>query len=115
MSLKGVENLLFQCRHSERESLIYSVLCLYTGKWEDSPSDLSIGVRFSPISNGVVGKLRDSRGNGLAGETPQSFSSRRLAVIPAGKRVASPPLLTLKMATNPSYLEIESYTILAYC
>ncbi|WP_208639669.1 hypothetical protein, partial [Halobacillus trueperi] len=33
---------------------------------------LGIGVRFSPTSNGVVGKLRDSRGNGLTGETPQS-------------------------------------------
>ncbi|KHE66679.1 hypothetical protein, partial [Halobacillus sp. BBL2006] len=43
---------------------------------------------------------------------PEERSSRRLAVIPAGKRAASQPTLSLNAATNPGYLEIESSTIL---
>jgi hypothetical protein len=39
--------------------------------WYRALYPYSTGVRFSHASQGVVGKLRDSRGNGLAGETPQ--------------------------------------------
>ncbi|REJ11179.1 hypothetical protein DYE48_01925 [Halobacillus trueperi] len=40
---------------------------------------------------------------------PAGRSPRRLAVIPAGKRVASQPPLTLKKRqTDPGYLEFES-------
>ncbi|REJ11234.1 hypothetical protein DYE48_02240 [Halobacillus trueperi] len=73
-------------------------MLLTVGLWKTI--QLGKGVRLTHTSNGVVGKLRDSRGNGLTGETPQSFSSRRLAGIPAGKRVASQPPLTLNSATN---------------
>ncbi|WP_208599191.1 hypothetical protein, partial [Halobacillus aidingensis] len=47
----------------------YVALYAYNTRIVEDPPH-SNGVRFSHSSNGVVGKLRDSRGNGLAGETP---------------------------------------------
>ncbi|WP_181349542.1 hypothetical protein [Thalassobacillus sp. CUG 92003] len=57
---------------------------LYVYKTEIVEDNLSgVGVRFSYISNGVVGKLlRDSRGNGLAGKTPQDEVRRGLPPSP---------------------------------